>query len=388
VAAHLRAAGVPFRIFGEPLEMWREHMPKGMVLKSDAFASNLSAPDPYPLSQFCHETNQAYADIGFRTPLATQIEYGLEFQRRHVGPTEPARVVEISPDLHGHNLRLTTGESLYAQKVVVATGLYDLRVLPEPFASLPEDAVSHVSQHSDLSKLAGKRVVVVGGGQSAVETVALLHEQGVQAALVSRRPITWFAPETAPTASWQRSWKRIRKPNWGLGPGWKTYFWSEMPYAYPYFSRRFRGRYAYTTFGPAGSDWTHDRVVGVVPIHSPLHGVTYEGGEVRLTVGDDKQTLAADHLIAATGYKADVSRLPFLGPMLPLIRTIGGAPLLNQHFESISREGLYFVGYLSAVTFGPSMRFIYGTRFTATRLTRHIAPRFQSQSRKLLPEPA
>ena len=48
LAAHLAAAGADFRIFGKPLTSWRDHMPKGMMLKSDGFASNLSAPDPSP----------------------------------------------------------------------------------------------------------------------------------------------------------------------------------------------------------------------------------------------------------------------------------------------------------------------------------------------------
>ena len=39
VAAHLRAHGVAFRIFGAPLDSWRNHMPVGMMLKSDGFAS-------------------------------------------------------------------------------------------------------------------------------------------------------------------------------------------------------------------------------------------------------------------------------------------------------------------------------------------------------------
>lgn len=45
IAAHLRAYGIPFRIFGAPLDSWRRHMPVGMMLKSDGFASSLSAPD-------------------------------------------------------------------------------------------------------------------------------------------------------------------------------------------------------------------------------------------------------------------------------------------------------------------------------------------------------
>ena len=44
IAAHLRHYGIPFRIFGRPMDSWRAHMPKGMFLKSDGFASNISDP--------------------------------------------------------------------------------------------------------------------------------------------------------------------------------------------------------------------------------------------------------------------------------------------------------------------------------------------------------
>jgi hypothetical protein len=392
VAAHLRGAGVPFRIFGEPLEMWRRHMPQGMLLKSDAFASNLSAPaDAYPLSEFCRQTGQPYADIGFRTPLATIIDYAHEFQRRHVGRVEQARVTEVTQAAGGYSLQLDTGEKASARKVIVATGLFALKYTPDALASLPQGTVSHAADHYDLSPFAGRRVAVVGGGQSAVETAALLHEQGAQVALVSRRPILWFSPDIAPDTSLKKAWMRIRRPNFGLGPGWRVCFWSEMPRAFSLMPQNFRLLNGYSQLGPAGSDWTRHRVDGVVPIHcGALQSVEHRQGEVQLTLGDDRRTLTVDHVIAATGYKPDIGRLPFLQQLLPSVASVRGIPVLDPHFGSVSAAGLYFVGYLSAATFGPSMRFIYGTRFAAARLARHIAPQYQGRrgAGSLMPKPA
>ena len=45
IAAHFRSRGIPFRIFGRPMDSWLAHMPKGMMLKSDGFASNIYDPD-------------------------------------------------------------------------------------------------------------------------------------------------------------------------------------------------------------------------------------------------------------------------------------------------------------------------------------------------------
>lgn len=39
---------------------------------------------------------------------------------------------------------------------------------------------------SELSRYAGRRVVVVGGGQSALESAALLHEAGAQPRVLVR----------------------------------------------------------------------------------------------------------------------------------------------------------------------------------------------------------
>src|ERR1051325_8965346 len=63
ISAHLRALGVSFRIFGSPMNTWRDHMPKGMFLKSDGFASNISDPErEFPLKEFCRQKGILYDD--------------------------------------------------------------------------------------------------------------------------------------------------------------------------------------------------------------------------------------------------------------------------------------------------------------------------------------
>ena len=99
-------------------------------------------------------------------------------------------------------------------------------------------------------------------------------------------------------------------------------------------------------------------------------------GKVQLetTSADGKiSRLAADHVIAATGYRVDVTRIPFLDDRLKAaIRLKNGSPILSTNFES-SEPGLYFVGVTSAVTFGPVMRFVAGAGFTVRRLSSHLA---------------
>ena len=128
-------------------------------------------------------------------------------------------------------------------------------------------------------------------------------------------------------------------------------------------------------FAPAGSGWIKHRVHGVIPIYTgALRDVRMQGDEARLSVetAEGSVELSADHVIAATGYRPEISRLPFLEQISGDIRTIKGAPLLDRSFEA-SVPGLHFAGFLGAATFGPSMRFIYGARFTAQRLSQHLA---------------
>lgn len=378
VAAHLRQLRVSFRVFGKPMMLWRDKMPKGMLLKSDGFATNLAAPgNAFPLKSFYQATGRKdYSHIGLRIPLETVIEYGLEFQRRCVGDVEEARVVRVKRDGAGFNVVLDTGEQLSARKVVVAVGPLAFKHLPEALDVLPSHMLTHSSDHHDLHEFKGRRVIVVGGGQSALETAALLREQGAGVTILSRRPLFWFDPanEDAPQSD-RTPLQRVQRPNFGLGPGWRTWFWSEAPYAYRYLPATMRTAKAYSTFGPAGSGWLKHRVDGLIPAAT---GTVTEArdhrGEVVLSVQgpDGPATYTADHVIAATGYKANVRRLSFLEDVCSEIRTIGGAPVLNQQFES-SVAGLHFTGYASAPSFGPSMRFIYGTRFAATRISRAMS---------------
>ena len=378
VAAQLRHQRIPFRVFGKPMSMWTDHVPKGLTLKSDAFASNLASPnDEFPLKQFYKESGRTdYSPIGLRVGAETLAEYGKEFQRRYVGEVDQSRVLEVAKADNGFRLALDTGEQVSARKIVVATGLVSLRHIPESLAYLPPELLSHSSGNNDLSKFRGRRVVVVGAGQSACEMSALLNEAGAEVTMLTRRPLKWYEPNKEDKPNVRRSaYQRVRRPNFGLGPGWRTWFWSEMPYAFSYLPREVRYAKGYGLFAPAGSGWIKHRVHGVIPIHTgSLHSVAAKGGEVHLTIetADRSIDLVADHVVAATGYRAEVKRLPFLSQVLGDIETIKGAPLLNRSFES-SLPGLHFVGFMGGATFGPSMRFIYGTRFAARQVSQALS---------------
>src|SRR5438309_11871776 len=144
VAAHWRHLGIPFRIFGRPMDSWLAHMPKGMMLKSDGFASNLYDPeDRFTLKQFCAERGIDYSDIGIPVRLETFSAYGLAFRDRMVSELEDELVVGLDCSRDGLLLRLEDGEAVRTPRVVLAGGITHFARLPAELAHLPRDCPSH-----------------------------------------------------------------------------------------------------------------------------------------------------------------------------------------------------------------------------------------------------
>ena len=124
LAAHLRSAGVSFRQFGHPMHLWRAQMPRGMFLKSQGFASNLSDPDgTHTLGAFCRATGRAYADYGLPVPLDTFVAYGDWFAGQRAGGAEQTLVTGLTRRDGEFTLSLDDGSTAGARQVVLATGV-------------------------------------------------------------------------------------------------------------------------------------------------------------------------------------------------------------------------------------------------------------------------
>src|SRR5262245_4751051 len=187
IAAHLRARGVDFRIFGTPMYSWRAQMPAGMFLKSEGFASNLHDPQRrFTLKRFCIENGLAYSDWGPAVPLDTFVAYGLAFQKRFASDVDERAVVLVEQSPEGFLLRLDDGEALAAREVIVAVGIGHFRHIPEFLSHLPPDLLSHSADHHALSQFKGRDVSVLGSGASALDLVALLHDTGATTRLIAR----------------------------------------------------------------------------------------------------------------------------------------------------------------------------------------------------------
>src|SRR5713226_5533197 len=193
IAAHLKALGVDFRIFGHPMHTWLAHMPKGMRLKSEGFASSLYDPDSsFTLEVYCKEKEIAYAKIGLPVPLEVFSSYGLEFQRRFVPELENRNVDSLQRSAEGFRIRLEDGNIISARRVVMAVGLTHYEYIPPMLAALPEKFVTHSSRHNTLDPFKGREVAVVGSGASALDLAALLHQAGAHVQVVARKSVIRF----------------------------------------------------------------------------------------------------------------------------------------------------------------------------------------------------
>lgn len=369
VAAHLHGAGLRTAIFGKPLGLWRQHMPEGMLLRSFWWASNLSDPErKYTVGRYLQEQGQVASD-----PLSreTFIGYGGWFQQHAVPMLDETYVENIEYKERLFEVRLEDGRVLQSPTVVMAPGLYYYVYRPREYQRLSPELVSHTFDHRMLDQFKDRRVVIIGGGQSALESAALLQEQGGEVQLVARRTIDWLAPENTAIPFLIR---QLRAPKVGLGYGWMNWFLEHSPYTFFRFPRATKDRMLATFHGPAGAWWLRERVIGKLPVHEgqQVEKIEETDAGVRLQLTNNRQ-LEADHLLLATGYRADITRLPMLSSsLIAAVQTYMGAPVLNQNFES-SVPGLHFVGFSAARSAGPFYRFIVGSHAAARRVAASVA---------------
>jgi len=375
VAAHLREMGIEHRVFGQTMGAWRFNMPSGMILKSEPYASDLSAPRPgFLAGDYCRTRQEEYHERVIPLTREQFVRYGTWFASQLVPNVEETAVVSLVRNSDGFTVRTESGENVRARRVVVATGLIPFAFLPPELDRYPSELVSHTSEHADLSRFRGMDVLIVGRGQSALETAALLHEEGARVKLVHRgETVLWHAPNPlTPTIR-----RRLRSPVARLCEGWHCLAYDRLPDAFRLMPQAYRIERGLGFLGrPQGSWWLRERVEETIPILNEHHVLQAEavGNRIRLHLGgpEGKVVEEADHVIAGTGYRFDLTRLHYLDASLREgLMVTAGAPVLDRHLES-NVAGLFFTGALAAPSFGPVMRFVAGTHFTGRRVARAL----------------
>ncbi|WP_409234844.1 NAD(P)-binding domain-containing protein [Streptomyces sp. PA5.6] len=389
VASHAAAAGLDVRIFGRPMASWRDHMPRGMFLKSEPWASDLSDPaGRFGLAAYCARENLP-AEHGRPLPIEHFASYGLWFAEQASPPVDERLIASVRAVPDGYEARTEDGELHRARAVALAVGVLPFTEIPRAVRGLGAEHVSHSSHHADLAGFRGRDVTVLGAGQAALETAALLAEQGTRVRILARSPrVDW---NTVPPA-WRRPWwESLRAPHTGLGCGWRNKFYADTPGLFRLLPEPARARVAADALGPAGAWWVRDRVEPRVEVRVGHRVATAEavGGRVRVNTvaaGGGGLSFTTDHVIAATGFRATTDRIGVLPPELRgALRSLSdGTPYVSDRFET-SRPGLFLAGLTTASSFGPAMRFVYGAAFTAERLVRGVERHVRRGRRTPLP---
>jgi NADPH-dependent 2,4-dienoyl-CoA reductase/sulfur reductase-like enzyme len=279
-------------------------------------------------------------------------------------------VVRVERDAGSFRLVLQDGDTLRAARVVIAAGIESFPVRPPAFDGLSTSLVTHSSEHRDLSHFAGARIVVVGGGQSALESAALLHEAGAEVEVIARKErLTWLHGGTT-----QRKLGRFKPVFYAqtdVGPAGLSRLVA-VPSLFTKLPRRLQARLAYRAIRPAGARWLVDRVA-TIPISTSRRVVqAAEAADGVRVVLDDGSERVADHVILGTGYKVDVAGYDFLArELVSEVRRVDGYPILGKGLES-SVPGLHFVGAPAAWSYGPTMRFVSGSWYAATQVSEQI----------------
>jgi FAD-dependent urate hydroxylase len=371
VAAHLRARGIEPSVFGRPMSFWEEHMPKGMLLRSPWRASHISDPGRRMTLDAYEQQSQS-----LERPLsgAEFVSYGHWFQRSGV-PNLDRRLVSVVDRTGGDfTLVLEDGERRSARHVVIATGLRHFAHRPEEFHRLEPEIAVHSMNVTDPQRYRGRSVAVIGSGQSAVETAALAHEAGGEVELIARAPAIRWLTRSARLHGRGEIVQYILYAPTDVGPAGLSWIVA-LPDAFRRLPEKTQRRLAYRSIRPAAASWLVDRTDGVrLTLGRRVVRADSNRTGAQLTL-DDGSARHVDDVVLGTGYAVDAAREPVIGPTIgEHLALNGGYPVLGRGLES-SVPRLHFVGAYAALSFGPVMRFVSGTRYTARAVADRIARR-------------
>jgi cation diffusion facilitator CzcD-associated flavoprotein CzcO len=367
-AAHLKALGMDVRIFGRPMDFWASKMPSGMLLRSPRVASNISDP----ARAFSLDAFESSAGVPPRAPLPleTFVDYGRWFQRELIPDLDRRGVAHVRRNAIGFRVALEDGEEFRCSRLIVAAGIGPFQRIPPVFASLPPSQVSHCYQGRDLHNFSGARVAVIGSGQSALESAALLHETGASVELIARNPaLRWIGGH-----SWLHHLGPISSMLYSphdVGPAGISRLVA-APRLVKHIPLRIRDKIRTRAVRPAGARWLPPRLKEVkVTTGRFVTEAASAGPTVEIKL-DDGTYRSADHVLLGTGYSVDVSRYPFLPEeLITDLDRMDGYPSLGAGFSS-SIPGLHFIGAPAARTFGPLLYFVAGTEFASRELASHL----------------
>ena len=344
-AAFARDNGIETRIVGRPMAFWRRNMPAEMFLRSGP-DWHLDGSGEYTFEAFFEDRGLRPEDFD-PIPISVFLDYTEWFRERKGLEPDERLVTGLTTANAGFVATMDDGTTITADKVLAAPGVGSFQNLPEWYADIPAARRSHTSELVSFDSFAGARVVIIGGRQSAYEWAALLCDHDAEHVDVVHRhstprfaKVSWrFVDQYVDQTLAHRGWWR------GLSVEQQRAIAAEFWQV---------GR---LTLEP----WLVPRIPDtVVTSHPGCAVVDTAVGEhdVTLTLSDG-EALTADHVVFASGYRADLARVPYLGGVMDRVSLTEGFPDLTEGLET-SLAGLYMTGFASTRDFGPFYGFTKG----------------------------
>lgn len=352
IAQALFERGIDFVLVGVPFELWKHHTLNTMLLRSDVNSSEIySGTGRYRVERFLAESGN---EVPHRMTVQVFREY-LDWVLEEL-PFEvlQTRVAELEWEGEDFRAVLDSGEILHARYAVVATGLGGHQNWPAALAGLDRGRLLHSWETEGIEALQGERALLIGGGQSAAETVEALRLRKNRVTWVLRRRPSFFSePLRLPTPLF----KLVLRS-------------SALLYSLPRPIIRPLSRLIFrTTITPNLRPVYTDKAVQKVFADAEDLGLECNGEGV--TSRHTKETY--DRVISATGYRFSLGGLPFLGP--ELLRRLGpedSVPSLDRSFRTPMEE-FFLAGGIAEGAYGPAQRFILGSWQAAPRIARALS---------------
>lgn len=354
--------GIDHRIVGRPMSFWREQMPARMNLRS-GLNWHLDPASELTMEAWTQERGHDREAL-LPLSLSHYLDYVSWFRDRAGIEVDARLVTRLSQGEDGAFLaEMSPGAPIAARRVLMAVGFHAFHHRPGELDRIfPRERCHHTRDYVDMERSRNRRVLIVGGRQSAFEWAALMCEAGAQAVhVVHRHPSPAFEE-----SDW--SWvpdlvRRVEED-----PAW---FRSLPDGRREQIDRRFweQGRLRV-------EPWLEDRldpeVVRVWPGNQPKRCEAGPDGVLRVGLASGA-TVEVDEVVLATGYRTDIRRIEWIDPeLLGRIRLLDGIPALDTGMQS-SVPGLYFTSMAAARDFGPFMGFTVSVAGTTRLLGRVMA---------------
>lgn len=349
VAAYAKARGVETTLVGKPLDFWKTNMPRGMFLRSGP-DWHLDARDTFTFEAYVKMRGFTPAQIK-PVPLDTFLDYASWFMGQSDLVAHPAYVMHLLKSNGGYTAMLDDGSTLHAEKVSLGMGFAFFKHTPrEVIEKLPPGSYMHTCDTVDFEFYRGKRVLIVGGRQSAFEWAALIHEKGAQEVHLTHRHAT----------------PRFEEPNWDwVQPmvrrtlddhGW----WRRLTTA-----DQEKIRHDFWAVGRLMLEaWLDARVHQPnILIHEKTNilGVNARADKTYDVLLDDDSRFNVHYILLATGYRPNMHNVAFLdrATILNPLQTNEGFPALDTEFQT-NLPNLYVTGFAATRDFGPFFGFTVG----------------------------